>query len=1031
MQSPASSASSAVDLASKVQGEAADEETNSEDVYLVERILDEISDDDGVIYFLVKWQGYPTEDATWEPQENIIDEGLIAEWRSRKAPPSSAASKRFCLDNDLNTVKKKKNKHITREQRKFDARSEKKAAIKLKEEIPGMKQKTPQPVSSPDSNNTINEQHEISKAQMSTHSQESSQRDSEKVPRHLSLAISVNMDPVKWISEVRQASNASIGMISFLDAKSRHESKFKEWVACQSAKILIFCPTSLMEEWRVVSRSSSASCRLRIEPPSAAFSLSSMQKKWEFIVLVDPALKLINRPSFDEILSIKHGFLLVVTKIPIAEQELLIDDPAIAKLTSTFCQLPLLRFLPQKIKTSKKAPKLEHTSSASSQSSSGGDMHMPETLKVSSFKTPLHTQSQTSDTHNTRSKPQESGIKQQPPKKLPPLLTAELAELFSQCDDSQDSPSRIALPNSGLEIPKASFPFHEISVDKDCDSEPPPLPKTSNQQQTAQNGTKITTLQQETSPLSLPKELLVPSFRDQPATVLPTQSSILPPTQIQIPTEDQINQSIPRAFSEIPKTHCSTVTPINPTGSTVTPINPTGSTVSTDAISPGEQAVMKATSVSMSSNALALLCARPENPTAACNSLQILTFSPVALADYINRAKQISEDAKKALLMIINPQEGAWTLSLQPIAIAELPSILFQFISQAQRRQAQGWLFLALHTKTETFRAVFIPKELLNDLRLTAIGTQSTAIPQILSSSAHQILTAPSSKLPVSAEKNTHVPAQDTGVPSKRSGTWPSSPRSIPAPMTPLCVDDTVPSQVGTPLKACSMQSLKTKPAPLAPTSSSLPQSESVHVVRNQGHAKPLNIPIETPVAPKYPHHIEELLPQARIVASVSTLACTSVEPLMPVASENHHAPAVISTILPPPVVAHPASTAVEAEILPSPTPITSKTKISERKLPHKCHWIGCYFSTAHWNLLKEHMGLHLPVSPPCQLDGEGVNRYVSEPPESLLALQARCLATYQQWSLQLLTENDRLKCSIDILKTQVASLLARSQSKR
>ena len=49
------------------------------DVYEVEKILEHMTGPDGMVSFLIKWQGYSQKYNTWEPEDNLNDE-LIQEY---------------------------------------------------------------------------------------------------------------------------------------------------------------------------------------------------------------------------------------------------------------------------------------------------------------------------------------------------------------------------------------------------------------------------------------------------------------------------------------------------------------------------------------------------------------------------------------------------------------------------------------------------------------------------------------------------------------------------------------------------------------------------------------------------------------------------------------------------------------------------------------------------------------------------------------------------------------------------------------
>lgn len=58
---------------------------DEDDVYDVERILAEKVDDAREHVYLVKWDGYPDEECTWEPAEHFTDPDALREWAAQKA----------------------------------------------------------------------------------------------------------------------------------------------------------------------------------------------------------------------------------------------------------------------------------------------------------------------------------------------------------------------------------------------------------------------------------------------------------------------------------------------------------------------------------------------------------------------------------------------------------------------------------------------------------------------------------------------------------------------------------------------------------------------------------------------------------------------------------------------------------------------------------------------------------------------------------------------------------------------------------
>ncbi|KAK5975172.1 Heterochromatin protein 1 [Trichostrongylus colubriformis] len=74
-----------------------DDDDSGDDVYVVEAVINKRKAKDGKVEYLLKWQGFPLEESTWEPEENVACHELIAEFerkRNKKEPQASASEKR-------------------------------------------------------------------------------------------------------------------------------------------------------------------------------------------------------------------------------------------------------------------------------------------------------------------------------------------------------------------------------------------------------------------------------------------------------------------------------------------------------------------------------------------------------------------------------------------------------------------------------------------------------------------------------------------------------------------------------------------------------------------------------------------------------------------------------------------------------------------------------------------------------------------------------------------------------------------------
>lgn len=94
-----------------VESDGSTELENEE--YIVEKILDKRTKNGKVEYYL-KWQGYPDEDSTWEPIENVDCPDLISAYeKSIKVLKENQKSKRRTDTDMTNPKKQKKNGDVS------------------------------------------------------------------------------------------------------------------------------------------------------------------------------------------------------------------------------------------------------------------------------------------------------------------------------------------------------------------------------------------------------------------------------------------------------------------------------------------------------------------------------------------------------------------------------------------------------------------------------------------------------------------------------------------------------------------------------------------------------------------------------------------------------------------------------------------------------------------------------------------------------------------------------------------------------
>lgn len=87
-----------------------DEEEEESGIYEVEKILDCTTDDNGEVFYLVKWLGYDDpKDLTWEPFENLEKcQQLVQEFHEERKKELSAKEKKSARKKETKREKKQK-----------------------------------------------------------------------------------------------------------------------------------------------------------------------------------------------------------------------------------------------------------------------------------------------------------------------------------------------------------------------------------------------------------------------------------------------------------------------------------------------------------------------------------------------------------------------------------------------------------------------------------------------------------------------------------------------------------------------------------------------------------------------------------------------------------------------------------------------------------------------------------------------------------------------------------------------------------
>ena len=148
--------------------------------------------------------------------------------------------------------------------------------------------------------------------------------------------------------------------------------------------------------------------------------------------------------------------------------------------------------------------------------------------------------------------------------------------------------------------------------------------------------------------------------------------------------------------------------------------------------------------------------------------------------------------------------------------------------------------------------------------------------------------------------------------------------------------------------------------------------------------------------------------------------------------SEFTSAPSMTSSPVPRSLVVPPLA---PDQLVPGPRPtqeVPRGLSTESSKLPPSntspptnsaltCHWLNCGLAFKTWNEMLSHISTHLPS--PNQIEKVIAPSIFHDrtplPVPDLDKLQSRYLSLYQQWNLQLATENTRLKQALDLLKGQ------------
>lgn len=108
----------------------------SDDIFVVEKILDKRRSESGENEFLIKWFGYDEQDASWEPEENVFCKDLILIFER---------SEDFVVrrERETNSMKKKEQNFSLIFREKFRVRFSKKFSTKSRRNKVSSKSKAP------------------------------------------------------------------------------------------------------------------------------------------------------------------------------------------------------------------------------------------------------------------------------------------------------------------------------------------------------------------------------------------------------------------------------------------------------------------------------------------------------------------------------------------------------------------------------------------------------------------------------------------------------------------------------------------------------------------------------------------------------------------------------------------------------------------------------------------------------------------------------------------------------------------------